>query len=210
MTHTLTAPGEPARTIHCLCALLRPTAGSGGTGPGGRGSGKELQGHSRPVRRTGCPRTRERTCIQRRSTAADRQPSTCLDARPWAVVRHHVAPSAPCSPGRSAAVAGDGAGSKRAKAESLGVRLATPDAFAALVADYLERGRSSGWSPMEPSAERRPPSARHRPTAPGRPPPSSRGFRVLADPRHEAAGGSRSQPGSTGVGLRPPETSPFR
>ncbi|AWE54314.1 hypothetical protein DC008_34720 [Streptomyces nigra] len=138
------------------------------------------------------------------------RPSACLDARPWAVVRHHVAPSAPCSPGRSAAVAGDGAGSKRAKVEGLGVRLATPDAFAALVADYLERGRSSGWSPMEPSAERRPPSARHRPTAPGRPPPSSRGFRVLADPRHEAAGGSRSQPGSTGVGLRPPETLPFR
>ncbi|MGW1396158.1 NAD-dependent DNA ligase LigA [Streptomyces nigra] len=35
-------------------------------------------------------------------------------------------------------VAGDGAGSKRAKAESLGIRLATPDEFAALVADYLD------------------------------------------------------------------------
>jgi DNA ligase (NAD+) len=35
-------------------------------------------------------------------------------------------------------VAGDGAGSKRAKAESLGIRLATPDELAALVADFLE------------------------------------------------------------------------
>ncbi|MER7184266.1 NAD-dependent DNA ligase LigA [Streptomyces hyaluromycini] len=35
-------------------------------------------------------------------------------------------------------VAGDGAGSKRAKAESLGIRLATPAEFAALVADYLD------------------------------------------------------------------------
>ncbi len=104
MTHTLMAPGEPGRTIHCLCDLLRPTARSGGTGSGGRGSGKELQGHSRPARRTDCPRTRERTSIQRRSVAADRQPSACLDARPWAVVRHHGAPSAPCSPGRSAAL----------------------------------------------------------------------------------------------------------
>ncbi|MFJ5264844.1 NAD-dependent DNA ligase LigA [Streptomyces sp. NPDC088387] len=34
-------------------------------------------------------------------------------------------------------VAGDGAGSKRTKAESLGVRLATPDEFAALVADFV-------------------------------------------------------------------------
>jgi DNA ligase (NAD+) len=34
-------------------------------------------------------------------------------------------------------VAGDGAGSKRAKAEDLGIRLVTPDEFAALVADYL-------------------------------------------------------------------------
>ncbi|WP_221353706.1 NAD-dependent DNA ligase LigA [Streptomyces beigongshangae] len=34
-------------------------------------------------------------------------------------------------------VAGEGAGSKRARAESLGVRLATPDEFAALVADHL-------------------------------------------------------------------------
>ncbi|MFF7445507.1 MULTISPECIES: NAD-dependent DNA ligase LigA [unclassified Streptomyces] len=34
-------------------------------------------------------------------------------------------------------VAGEGAGSKRAKAESLGVRLAGPDEFAALVADFL-------------------------------------------------------------------------
>ncbi|MDH6565547.1 DNA ligase (NAD+) [Streptomyces sp. SAI-117] len=33
-------------------------------------------------------------------------------------------------------VAGEGAGSKRAKAEDLGVRLATPDEFAALVADF--------------------------------------------------------------------------
>ncbi|MGY4741943.1 NAD-dependent DNA ligase LigA [Streptomyces sp. ATMOS53] len=37
-------------------------------------------------------------------------------------------------------VAGEGAGSKRAKAETLGVRLATPDEFAALVADYLDAG----------------------------------------------------------------------
>ncbi|MEU6539658.1 NAD-dependent DNA ligase LigA [Streptomyces sp. NPDC047000] len=37
----------------------------------------------------------------------------------------------------SLVVAGDGAGSKRAKAEDLGVRLATPDEFAALVADHL-------------------------------------------------------------------------
>ncbi|MFB7509504.1 BRCT domain-containing protein, partial [Streptomyces broussonetiae] len=34
-------------------------------------------------------------------------------------------------------VAGDNAGSQRAKAEDLGIRLATPDEFAALVADYL-------------------------------------------------------------------------
>ncbi|WP_331744042.1 NAD-dependent DNA ligase LigA (plasmid) [Streptomyces sp. NBC_01136] len=34
-------------------------------------------------------------------------------------------------------VAGENAGSKRAKAEDLGIRLATPDEFAALVADYL-------------------------------------------------------------------------
>jgi DNA ligase (NAD+) len=34
-------------------------------------------------------------------------------------------------------VAGEGAGSKRAKAEDLGIRLATPDEFAALVADHL-------------------------------------------------------------------------
>jgi DNA ligase (NAD+) len=37
----------------------------------------------------------------------------------------------------SLVVAGDNAGSKRAKAEDLGVRLATPDEFAAVVADYL-------------------------------------------------------------------------
>jgi DNA ligase (NAD+) len=37
----------------------------------------------------------------------------------------------------SLVVAGANAGSKRAKAEDLGVRLATPDEFAALVADYL-------------------------------------------------------------------------
>lgn len=35
-------------------------------------------------------------------------------------------------------VAGEGAGSKRAKAEALGVRLADPDEFAALVADHLD------------------------------------------------------------------------
>ncbi|MFF7475765.1 NAD-dependent DNA ligase LigA [Streptomyces sp. NPDC008092] len=35
-------------------------------------------------------------------------------------------------------VAGDGAGSKRAKAESLGTRLADPDEFASLIADYLD------------------------------------------------------------------------
>ncbi|WAU81825.1 NAD-dependent DNA ligase LigA [Streptomyces sp. Qhu-G9] len=35
-------------------------------------------------------------------------------------------------------VAGEGAGSKRAKAESLGIRLATPDEFATLVGDHLE------------------------------------------------------------------------
>ncbi|MET9384325.1 NAD-dependent DNA ligase LigA [Streptomyces sp. NPDC002928] len=34
-------------------------------------------------------------------------------------------------------VAGDGAGSKRAKAEDLGIRLSTPDEFAALVADFI-------------------------------------------------------------------------
>ncbi|MEU6387828.1 NAD-dependent DNA ligase LigA [Streptomyces sp. NPDC046939] len=38
----------------------------------------------------------------------------------------------------SLVVAGEGAGSKRAKAESLGVRLATPDEFAAMVADLLD------------------------------------------------------------------------
>ncbi|MGW0569287.1 NAD-dependent DNA ligase LigA [Streptomyces tauricus] len=36
-------------------------------------------------------------------------------------------------------VAGEGAGSKRAKAETLGIRLATPDEFAALVTDHLEQ-----------------------------------------------------------------------
>ncbi|MFJ4206570.1 NAD-dependent DNA ligase LigA [Streptomyces sviceus] len=36
----------------------------------------------------------------------------------------------------SLVVAGEGAGSKRAKAEDLGIRLATPDEFAALVADF--------------------------------------------------------------------------
>ncbi|MFJ4782473.1 NAD-dependent DNA ligase LigA [Streptomyces sp. NPDC088794] len=35
-------------------------------------------------------------------------------------------------------VAGEGAGSKRTKAETLGVRLATPDEFAALVADFID------------------------------------------------------------------------
>ncbi|MGV9229641.1 NAD-dependent DNA ligase LigA [Streptomyces nigra] len=35
-------------------------------------------------------------------------------------------------------VAGHGAGSKRAKAEGLGIRLATPDEFATLIADYLD------------------------------------------------------------------------
>lgn len=35
-------------------------------------------------------------------------------------------------------VAGEGAGSKRAKAEGLGIRLATPDEFAVLVADYVD------------------------------------------------------------------------
>ncbi|MGW1750261.1 NAD-dependent DNA ligase LigA [Streptomyces sp. NPDC002092] len=35
-------------------------------------------------------------------------------------------------------VAGDGAGSKRTKAETLGIRLATPDEFAALVADFVD------------------------------------------------------------------------
>jgi DNA ligase (NAD+) len=34
-------------------------------------------------------------------------------------------------------VAGEGAGSKRAKAQALGIRLATADEFAALVADHL-------------------------------------------------------------------------
>ncbi|MFE3451668.1 BRCT domain-containing protein [Nonomuraea sp. NPDC059194] len=34
-------------------------------------------------------------------------------------------------------VAGEKAGSKRAKAESLGVRIASPDEFAALVGEFL-------------------------------------------------------------------------
>lgn len=34
-------------------------------------------------------------------------------------------------------VAGEGAGSKRAKADDLGIRLATPDEFAALVAEFI-------------------------------------------------------------------------
>ncbi|WP_345940969.1 BRCT domain-containing protein, partial [Streptomyces sp. E2N166] len=38
----------------------------------------------------------------------------------------------------SLVVAGEGAGSKRVKAEQLGVRLATPDEFATLVAGLLE------------------------------------------------------------------------
>jgi DNA ligase (NAD+) len=38
----------------------------------------------------------------------------------------------------SLVVAGDNAGAKRAKAEDLGIRLATPDEFASLVADLLE------------------------------------------------------------------------
>ncbi|MEU4878331.1 NAD-dependent DNA ligase LigA [Streptomyces sp. NPDC021608] len=40
-------------------------------------------------------------------------------------------------------VAGEGAGAKRAKAESLGVRLAAPDEFAALVAEFLDRAASA-------------------------------------------------------------------
>ncbi|MET7656679.1 MULTISPECIES: NAD-dependent DNA ligase LigA [unclassified Streptomyces] len=40
----------------------------------------------------------------------------------------------------SMVVAGEGAGSKRTKAETLGVRLAAPDEFAALVADYVDAG----------------------------------------------------------------------
>jgi DNA ligase (NAD+) len=35
-------------------------------------------------------------------------------------------------------VAGEGSGSKRAKAETLGIRLATPDEFATLVADFVD------------------------------------------------------------------------
>ncbi|MGP4092469.1 BRCT domain-containing protein, partial [Streptomyces sp. KR55] len=35
-------------------------------------------------------------------------------------------------------IAGDGAGSKRAKAETLGIRLATPDEFAVLIADFID------------------------------------------------------------------------
>ncbi|WP_330293366.1 NAD-dependent DNA ligase LigA [Streptomyces sp. NBC_00576] len=38
----------------------------------------------------------------------------------------------------SLVVAGEGAGSKRAKAETLGIRLATPDEFAALVAEHVD------------------------------------------------------------------------
>ncbi|WP_405725423.1 NAD-dependent DNA ligase LigA [Streptomyces sp. NBC_00028] len=38
----------------------------------------------------------------------------------------------------SLVVAGDSAGSKRAKAEDLGIRLAAPDEFAALIADFLD------------------------------------------------------------------------
>ncbi|WP_443060524.1 NAD-dependent DNA ligase LigA [Streptomyces sp. NBC_00459] len=38
----------------------------------------------------------------------------------------------------SLVVAGEGAGSKRAKAETLGIRLATPEEFAALVTDYVD------------------------------------------------------------------------
>lgn len=40
----------------------------------------------------------------------------------------------------SLVVAGEGAGSKRTKAETLGVRLAAPDEFAALVADHVDAG----------------------------------------------------------------------
>lgn len=40
----------------------------------------------------------------------------------------------------SLVVAGEGAGSKRTKAETLGLRLAAPDEFAALVADYVDAG----------------------------------------------------------------------
>jgi len=35
-------------------------------------------------------------------------------------------------------VAGENAGSKRAKAETLGIRLATTDEFATLIAEYLD------------------------------------------------------------------------
>lgn len=38
----------------------------------------------------------------------------------------------------SLVVAGEGSGSKRTKAEDLGIRLAAPDEFAALIADFIE------------------------------------------------------------------------
>jgi DNA ligase (NAD+) len=44
----------------------------------------------------------------------------------------------------SLVVAGDKAGSKRAKAESLGVEIITPDAFVSLVADFLRESSTAG------------------------------------------------------------------
>ncbi len=206
MTHTLTAPGEPGRMIHCLCDLLRPMARSGGTGSGGRGSGKELQGHSRPARRTDCPRTRERTCIQRRSVAAERMPRCAPLGRrppPRGAVCARLTRSQRRRSRRRRGVEASQGGKSRGPPGHPG-RLRRPGRRLPRTGTIV-RLEPHGASPR---GDR--PSARHRPTALAGLPRPAGAFACSRIRGHRAAGRPRSQPGPTGVGLRPPETLPFR